>query len=256
MTRYIDVRSSRGSYTLEAAIFLPLVVLAVLSLGYFMKVTGAWENCIHGAVDESARIAAGSIDRSVASSAGVSVSRRINDDNPELDEMRIKDIRIMYSDGFTDDLTSYRMTAGMKLELPLGFSGQFDLDFGIKYRGFTGRSYSASPLGAERLQQYEQQNTVWIFPHSGERYHGESCTYVKASVSPRVLTSALMRKYKSCGLCDSDSIARGSVVFCFSEAGSAYHRGSCSSIVRHVSAIDRSEAIEKGYTPCTKCGGS
>ena len=95
MTRYIDVRSSRGSYTLEAAIFLPLVVLAVLSLGYFMKVTGAWENCIHGAVDESARIAAGSIDRSVASSAGVSVSRRINDDNPELDEMRIKDIRIM-----------------------------------------------------------------------------------------------------------------------------------------------------------------
>ena len=42
---------------MEAAIFLPLVLLAVLSLGYFMRVEGTWENCIHGAVDESALIA-------------------------------------------------------------------------------------------------------------------------------------------------------------------------------------------------------
>lgn len=34
-------RNSKGFYTLEAVIFLPLVLLAVLSLGYFMKVEGA-----------------------------------------------------------------------------------------------------------------------------------------------------------------------------------------------------------------------
>ena len=36
-------RNSKGFYTLEAVIFLPLVLLAVLSLGYFMKVEGAWK---------------------------------------------------------------------------------------------------------------------------------------------------------------------------------------------------------------------
>ena len=51
-------RNTRGFYTLEAAVFLPLVILAVLSLGYFMKIEGLWENCIHGAIDESSVIAA------------------------------------------------------------------------------------------------------------------------------------------------------------------------------------------------------
>ena len=46
-------RNSKGFYTLEAVIFLPLVLLAVLSLGYFMKVEGAWENAFYGAIDES-----------------------------------------------------------------------------------------------------------------------------------------------------------------------------------------------------------
>ena len=41
-------RNSKGFYTLEAVIFLPLVLLAVLSMGYFMKVEGAWENAFYG----------------------------------------------------------------------------------------------------------------------------------------------------------------------------------------------------------------
>ena len=54
MTGSMDMkRNSKGFYTLEAVIFLPLVLLAVLSLGYFMKVEGAWENAFYGAIDES-----------------------------------------------------------------------------------------------------------------------------------------------------------------------------------------------------------
>ena len=61
-------KSTKGFYTVEAAIFLPLVILSVISLGYFMKVEGTWENCIHGAVDESALIASRSYDEINAAS--------------------------------------------------------------------------------------------------------------------------------------------------------------------------------------------
>lgn len=245
----------KGFYTVEAAIFLPLMLLAVLSLGYFMRVEGTWENCIHGAVDESALAASRSFDHSNAMLTGAAVSRRINDDNPVLDEMKIKQLRVMYSDGNIDALTSYKIYASIHLQLPLGFSRKFTMEQGIKFRGFTGVKGSGEPMGTEGLETYAQQRPVWVFPHSGEKYHSESCTYVKASVSPKVLTAALKRKYESCGLCRSDQISSGSIVFCFESDDTAYHRGTCGSIDRHTVVIDESEAVKKGYGTCSKCGG-
>ena len=245
----------KGFYTVEAAIFLPLMLLAVLSLGYYMRVEGTWENCIHGAVDESTLIASRSYDYVNAMSAGAAVSKRINDDNPALDEMKIKSLRVMYSDGHTDDLTSYKIDASIHLKLPLGFSREFAMEQGIKFRGFTGVDGGGDPMGAEGLETYAQQNPVWIFPHAGEKYHSENCTYVKASVSPKVLTEALKKKYDSCSLCRSGDIPSGSIVFCFGSEDTAYHSGTCSSIDRHTVVIDESEAVKKGYGACSKCGG-
>lgn len=248
--------SKKGFYTLEATIFLPLVLLAVISMGYFMKVEGTWENCIHGAVDESSLAASRSYDEINAASVGASVSRRINEDNPVLDEMKIKNLRIMYSDRYADDVTSFRIHAVIDLDLPLGFTRKFTMDQGIKFRGFTGVEESSVPMGAEGLETYEQQNPVWVFPHSGEKYHSEGCTYVKASVSPKVLTDALKKKYDSCGLCGSKDIPSGSIVFCFDSEDTAYHRGTCSSIDRHTAVIDKRDADKRGYSPCSKCGGT
>ena len=247
--------SKKGFYTVEAAIFLPLVLLAVLSLGYFMRVEGTWENCIHGAVDESALIASKSYDRGNAALVGPVVSSRINTDNPVLDEMKIKGLKIMYSDGLTDDLTSYKIYASIDLQLPLGFSRKFTMEQGIKFRGFTGVEGRGEPMGAEGLETYAGQRPVWVFPHTGEKYHSENCTYVKASVTPQVLTESLKRKYDSCGLCNSKDIKAGTIVFCFGSEDTSYHSGMCSSIDRHTAVIDESEAAKKGYRPCSKCGG-
>lgn len=266
MAKYIHMKSNiktiikrdskKGFYALEAAIFLPLVLLAVLSLGYFMRVEGTWENCIHGAADESRLAASRAYNEINAVSTAMTVSKRINDDNPVLDQLKIDDIRIMYSDKYADDLTSFKIHAAIDLELPLGFSRTFTMEQGIKFRGFTGIDGGGDPMGAEGLEKYAEQRPVWIFPHSGEKYHSEGCTYVKASVSPKVLTEALKKKYDSCGLCNSDSIPAGSIVFCFGSEDTAYHRGTCSSIDRHTAVIDKSEAYKKGYVPCSKCGGN
>lgn len=249
-------KSTKGFYTVEAAIFLPLVILSVLSLGYFMRVEGSWENCVHGAIDESSLIASISYDENNAFLIGPSVTKRVNNDNPELYDMRLKELRIMYRDMYNYDLTSFKLSAKMKLDLPLGFSREFDLNQGIKFRGFTGVKNEGSPLGKEGLESYVQKEPVWIFPSSGEKYHGENCTYVKASAVPAVLTTALKKKYDSCGLCNSESMAVGALVFHFEGEDTAYHRSTCGSIVRNAVVIDKSEASQKGYGPCSKCGGN
>ena len=42
----------KGVYTIEAAICLPLVLLAVITLGYFLEADSAWENCMDAAFRE------------------------------------------------------------------------------------------------------------------------------------------------------------------------------------------------------------
>lgn len=249
-------KSTKGFYTLEASLFLPLVILAVLTLGYFMRVEGAWEKCVHGAVDESMLAASKSYDSVNALSAAATISKRINDDVPELTSMQLRDLRVMYNDGYADNVTSYRICASIDLQMPLGFSRIFELDQRIKYRGFVGAKNSGNGMGPDLLETSEVQNPVWIFPHSGEKYHGKTCTFVKATAEPTVLTKETKKAYKACNTCDSADIQIGSIVFCFAGEDTAYHKGSCATIVKHTAVIDKTEAIKKGLGACSKCGGN
>lgn len=248
-------KNTRGFYSMEAAIFLPIVILTILSLGYFMKVEGVWENCIHGATDESILAAGKAYDGISVYSVGKNVSQRIARDNPQIDDINVKRLMINYHDGYMDDVTSYHLNLAMPLNLPLGFSRKFQFEYGIKFRGFTGVDHRGTPLGVDGLEKYQKEKPVWIFPHSGEKYHKEGCTYVKSSAEAVILTSAIRKKYASCKICDSEGVALGDVVFCFKADGSAYHRGTCRALVRHTTVVDESEAISRGYGPCSKCGG-
>lgn len=247
--------STKGFYTLEAAIFLPLVILAVLSLGYFMRIDGMWEGCIHGAADESAAVAAKAYGGSSTMTTGTRVKSRIMEDLPNLDHVEIKELRVKYSDLYANNVTSYMIEAKEKLSLPLGFQREFEFQSGIKFRGFIGIKNIISPMGSQGLETHEEQEPVCIFPHSGEKYHNESCTYVKATVKSAVLTGSLKSRYDTCAICDSEDIPFGSIVFCFQGEDTAYHRGTCGTIKRRTVVIDRSEAVKRGYAPCSKCGG-
>ena len=248
-------RNTKGFYTLEAAIFLPLVILAVLSVGYFMRVSGAWENCIYGALDESRQAALRSYDGVHQLSVGKKIKERLESDKKNPDNTEVSCLMVDYSDGYSNHITSYRLEASLKLELPAGFSREFDFSADIKFRGFRGRDRLGEPLGSEGLEKSEPEDPVRIFPYAGEKYHGENCTYVRAAVVRKVLSANIRKSCKSCSVCGSGNMKTGDVVFCFEGSGTAYHRGTCRMVDRHTAVIDRSEAEQKGYGVCSKCGG-
>ena len=234
---------------------LPLVLLMILALGYFTKAEGSWENAFHCAADESARAAAMAYDGVSDKTAGARIRRRISSDVSGLSSYDLRNVRYGASDRTGDHLTSYVLETASDLKLPAGFGNVFRFSARVKYRNFVGRNYGGDPLGTAGLENNMPEDPVWIFPLSGEKYHTKNCTYVKATVHSMVLNASVRARYAACSTCRSGDLPAGSIVWCFEGEDTAYHRGTCSTINRHTAVIDRTEAIDKGYTPCSKCGG-
>lgn len=247
-------RNSKGFYTVETVIFLPMVLLAVLSLGYFMKVEGVWENAFYGAIDESTEASRKAYDGVSGRLVEQKIKERVAEENPELTTLQLSHVRCLYTGTSNDNLTSYQMQTGMKLELPLGFSREFSWKARVKYRNFVGKKRNSEAAG-EALSKEQKEDPVWVFPNAGERYHTEHCTYVRAEADKMILDSGIKKQRNPCGLCGSGSLPYGSIVYCFRDRDTCYHKGTCRSIDRHSIVMDRTEAKKRGYTPCSKCGG-
>ena len=248
-------RNTRGFYTLEATVLLPLAILTVLSFGYFIKVEGTWERCFYEAIDESTKASLKAYDGISHKGIGNKIEERISSDNQGLSYIDVKNIKNMYSDLTGDSLTSYRIEAEMSLNLPLGFEHDFKFDAGIKYRNFVGKKRENNPLGSDILEKNAEKNPVWVFPNMGERYHKEKCTYVEVAAEKEILSNRIKKSYNACGICNSKDIPLGAIVYCFKNKGTSYHKGTCRSVNKHIIVIDKKDAEKRGYTPCSKCGG-
>ena len=242
----------KGSYTVEAAIILPIFILAIITLGSFIKIEGIWENVFNCAADEIHYSSMRGYDRIAAIGAKGRVEKRIIEDNKELAALKVS---MIPAPGEVSGVTLYRIKATVSTSLPMGFGHDFSMDAGIKSRDFSGKRNEGNGIGREGLETDGEFKPVIVFPQMGEKFHGAECTYVKAAVEKKILSGELRQKYSACGLCKSGELQNGSVVYCFKNDGTAYHKSSCRSVDRHTITIDREEAISKGYTPCSKCNG-
>lgn len=247
--------NKKGSVTLEAALLLPILVLGVLSLGYYINVYSVMENVAYSAIEETALLASKAYIVDQAPFFTTSMKQRILSENPGVKNLEIENFRYLYDDGVQDDVISMTVKYQIVLDFPMGFDHTIDIELPIKCRAFTGKNKRGDVMSFEEMESEGQWEPVWIFPESGEKYHSENCTYVKANAKEMVLTSSLMKQYTACSLCKPQSMAIGSYVYCFEKFGSVYHRASCKSVDKYVIEINKEDALRKGYEPCSKCGG-
>ena len=116
----------------------------------------------------------------------------------------------------------------------------------LLYRPFVGESAKISN---------EDDELVYIFPKRGIRYHRYGCSTMIDGDREIVLTNTVRNSYSACKLCKPGTLPNGALVYLYSEDSSVYHRKSCASVTKSFETMSRSEAEEKGYTPCMLCIG-
>jgi len=255
------MRRRRGSLAVEAAIFLPLFFVGILTLGSLIRFTTVSEGAFHAMADEAHRAAAEAqilplplgfserVEQRVISESGGAVTEA------ELRPLRYRIPGLGASGKAYTDLIGFTVSWHMPLKIPSLFRDSIDGAESVLCRAFVGRTDEGGVFPFSRMEEQENDHTVWIFPRSGERYHGEHCRYVEAMPQERLLSGSLRRQYTPCELCHAETARDGTLVYCFPKSGECYHLADCYLVKRYVLEIGEEEAKRQGYTPCSVCGG-
>jgi hypothetical protein len=247
--------TKKGSYTLEAAIFLPLFIVGILTLGFTIRMIATAENITFAATDE-ARLAAGySYNIPVAPLFSSNLQNRIIDENPDTSLVDVGKFRYLYQNPEFDGLISFRVNYWVRAGLPLGMIEGMEVSQQYRCRGFIGRTAEGTAFSFDEMETNSSAMMVWLFPEGGERYHKKSCTFISSYPMQVILNQEIRRQYEPCAKCGSANSENGTFVCCFQAYGEAYHLQSCPTVDKYVISMERNQAEARGYTPCLKCGG-
>lgn len=248
--------NKKGFLTVEAAIFLPVFIIGVLTFAYLIKFMAVQEGIFHSFSDEA---------RVLSSEAGfnplgaplfeLNLKDRIYDENgDQISKLELDHFLYLYPAHGMTNIISMDLNYDVNIKLPIPFYKKLPVSESLVFRGFVGREEQENPLPFEEMEKEKKSNLVWIFPRAGGKYHGETCIYITSEPRQRIMSVQIRRNFEPCSICDSHGLSDGSLVYCF-RTGESYHTGSCPVVDKYVVSIEKEEAINRGYTACLKCGG-
>lgn len=248
--------SVKGFLTVEAAIFLPLFIIGVLTIAYLIKFMSIQESIFHAFTDE-ARILASESSKNPAAAPlfQLQVKDRIYKENGDnISSVDVEHFRYLYEYRGMTGMISMDLNYDVNIKLPIPFHKKIPVSESLLFRGFIGKQEITDPLAFEEMEKAVKSDEVWIFPRAGGRYHSENCTYITSEPRQVIMSGSIRGQYEPCSICDSRGLPNGSLAYCF-RTGQSYHRGNCPIVDKYVISIEREDAIERGYTACLKCGG-
>ena len=249
-----SLTNKKGSYIVETVISLPIFIIALIVMSSIILMYACIEDCNFVAANEIRRGAAEAVIADTSIAVPYRVRKEIKGKHKQIKSAKLVDSLYRGSRWGVDELIAFDYRLTLKTSNPLGIKAEAAYDLAIVSRAYTGRERDEDNMSADEFMDNDSE-AVYIFPKRGEKYHSEGCDFLRAASRSAALTSAIKRKYRSCPLCKSGQAKTGTLIYYFPSAGEDYHLPGCASLQRNYIELDKSSAIERGYTPCSKCGG-
>ena len=246
--------NKRGSYIVEAAVTLPVFIIAVIILNSIILMYACIEDCNFIAANEMRRAAAEAVVADTSVMMPHRIRKEVENRHSQVESAVLVDSGFRTSRWGIDELLIVDYRLRLKTANPLGIKAAADYELSLVTRAYVGRERDVGRMTAEGFSDANAE-PVFIFPKRGEKYHAQGCTFLKAASRSAALTDSVRSKYKTCPLCHSGSAGTGDLIYYFPAEGEDYHLPGCASLQRNYIEIDKETAVERGYTPCSKCGG-
>lgn len=239
--------SFRGSLSLEACLVIPLFVMFLMTIILSVEMVRLQTNLFE-ALHQGYSSCFEDVDgKEALSRAYLYMDSRKYPYICLSGNLDIEDISTVSTDGIVELKTCYRLKDFI-FYLPTGVGRISDRVYG---HAFTG--YSMSTQDVETMEEEYVYVTA-----TGSKFHRSSeCSYIRVTVIP--VDYSYMEygrnndgaKYYPCEICHP---GKGGTLYITRE-GNRYHgnRG-CSGLKRTIKILTEREAIDSGYTACSKCG--
>ena len=253
INRCINSIGKKGSYIVETAITLPIMIIALVAMNSIILMYACIETANFVVITELRRVAA----ESIATDTSVLLPYRIKeqlDKDGLISEQRVKEFRYRTVCSVNDEIIQITINLGLKSKNPLGFASEAEYELSGITRAYVGKKRDVSRMSLSEFLEDETE-AVFIFPARGEKYHNKSCNVLTASSTSAILSRELKKKYRSCPKCRSSKAEEGSLIYVFPDEGESYHMPGCETLSRNYIEVEKKVALERGYEPCAKCGG-
>lgn len=251
--RLISAGTKKGSYLVEAAITLPIFIIAVVCMTSIILMYACIEDCNFMAANELRKAGGEAIISETAATVPYRIKKQIINDHSVVDSASVTDFGYRVTRWDIDELIAVSVLMRMNSKNPIGLLSKAEYEVSMVTRAYVGRFRGYDAMSADEFGS--SGDSVFIFPKRGEKYHSEGCRHLKAASTSGILTSDLKRRYRSCPLCRSGNASNGTLVYYFPAAGEDYHLRGCASLQRNYIEIERRVAIDRGYGACATCGG-
>lgn len=246
--------SKRGTYILEATLCLPILIIAMVVMISIIQYYCCIEDAAYITAQELRR---GAIEANFVNAEPlipVRIFSKLDQNQSHVKSHLIREYKYKGQLPETDNVILLEYNLVMDTPNPIGIASRATYTVSAATRAYVGKKREIANMTVDEFMS-DSSELVYVFPKDGEKYHKESCTYVKATPSAIGLSSSVREKYSSCPLCKSKTMEDGNIVYVFPDYGESFHAAGCSSIVRKYVEVERSVAIERGYSACSKCGG-
>ena len=180
----------RGSYVVEAAIVLPIFMVAMIVLSAIVLFYASVEDANYIMVTELRKGAIEAIGTKTQPLLPITIKERISDNHPIVKSQRVKEYGFRKTQDEMDELIYIKLELYFKSNNPMGFLSEARYDASLMTRAYVGLQREEDPMSDAEFRN-ELADGVYVFPQDGKRYHNKTCSYVHAESKVVLLTDEL-----------------------------------------------------------------
>ena len=197
--------SKKGGYIVEAAIVLPIFIVAVILLISIVPRAARCERLVYAICDEMTQenIQAHffkSYMRCKSNLTDGALRALKSDDSFSVDRLgycHTDRVRSGRTSMVIDDVITADFTAFITYLDPLSMGSDMEFSGKIKCRPYTGTERREEAMSREDMERDENSDPVYVFPKSGERYHRKDCSVLNPACEAAVFSQDIRKRYGS-----------------------------------------------------------
>jgi len=201
------MNNKKGGYIVEAAISLPVLIIAVCSLILIITISMICESITFSTTESLIDIIRNPYKNNLSVSLCKKVEKNVLADESRLTDFKVTEKEDVYIAG--DDQEHIGLTAQGNFSVinPLGINGRITFTESILARPMVGKNNCGNVLREEEFCGNGKSKKVMVFPKYGEKYHRKNCLYVKRAKKEDVCQlemeeiDAGLKDYEPCLVC-------------------------------------------------------